>query len=404
MLRPEEQLSQLEKGVQDFISKEDLLKKLKKSYDSKTPLKIKVGFDPSRPDLHFGHLVLMRKMKVFQELGHQIIFVVGDFTAMIGDPSGKNKTRPSLTPREVKKNAKTYAKQAFKILNRRGVKMVYNNSWLGKFSPRELVELTSHYTVSRMLERDDFAKRFKNEEPLFIHEFLYPLLQGYDSVALKADVELGGTDQRFNLIVGREMQRSYGLPLQAVMTYPLLEGLDGVKKMSKSLDNYIAFNDSPKDIFGKTMRISDDLMFKYYELLTDMSSNEIQSLKQKMKEGKEHPRDVKVRLARHLVGLFHSEKVVKEVQEEFERIFRDKGLPDKLEEKRIPQQKIKIYDLLPTLGLCSSKSEARRLIQGGAFKKDREKISNIELELDLKKGDDFLIQLGKKKFLRVKVK
>jgi tyrosyl-tRNA synthetase len=300
---PKEQLKLLMKGVADIVSEKDLLDKLYLSQKEKRPLRIKAGFDPNRPDLHVGHTVLINKMRQFQQLGHHVMFLIGDFTALIGDPSGKNETRPALTPEEVKENAKTYARQVFKILDPDKTEVMYNNAWMGKFSAADFIRLASHYTVARIMERDDFSKRYKSGTPIAVHEFMYPLVQGYDSVVMKADVELGGTDQRFNLLVGRELQKSYGQSPQVVMMTPILEGTDGVQKMSKSLNNYIGVEDSPKDMFGKTMSVSDEMMYKYYELLTDLTVDEIKALKKE-----KHPRDVKVNLAKILVDRFHGKE------------------------------------------------------------------------------------------------
>jgi len=303
-LTPEEQLKELKKGTVDLVSEKELLAKLKKSYETKVPLKIKAGFDPSRPDLHFGHTVLINKLRQFQELGHQAMFLIGDFTAMIGDPSGRNQTRPALTEEECRENSKTYAKQVFKILDKSKTKVVYNSEWFKSFSASNFIQLSAHYTVARMLERDDFSNLYKEHTPICIHEFLYPLVQGYDSVVLKADVELGGTDQKFNLLVGREIQKSYNVDQQCIITIPILEGLDGVQKMSKSLGNYIAVDDTPKEMFGKTMRVSDELMIRYYELLTDITVEGLKQLEQDLKSGKKHPRDVKIKLGKLMVERF----------------------------------------------------------------------------------------------------
>jgi tyrosyl-tRNA synthetase len=295
-LSPLQQLNELKRGIVDLVSEEELRKKLERSYKEGKPLRIKAGFDPTRPDLHLGHTVLMNKMKQFQDLGHQVIFLVGDFTTMIGDPTGKNETRPALTREEISDNAKTYVRQVYKILDEKKCELAWNSTWFDKMTPADFIKLASQYTVARMMERDDFAKRYKSGTSIAIHEFLYPLVQGYDSVALRADLELGGTDQRFNLLVGRDLQRSHGQEPQCIMTMPLLEGLDGVQKMSKSLDNYIGVEDSPREMFGKTMRVSDTLMIRYYELLTDISASELEGLKSEMAASRLNPRDVKVRL------------------------------------------------------------------------------------------------------------
>jgi tyrosyl-tRNA synthetase len=303
-LAPKEQLKLILRGAVDVVSEEELLKKLEKSYKENKPLRIKAGFDPSKPDLHLGHTVVINKLKHFQDLGHHVMFLIGDFTALIGDPTGKNETRPALSREEVQEFSKTYARQVFKILDPQKTEVMYNSHWMEKFSAFDFIKLTAQYTVARMIERDDFSNRFKAQTPISIHEFLYPLVQGYDSVAMKADVEMGGTDQRFNLLVGRSIQKSYGQESQCILTMPILEGLDGVQKMSKSLNNYIAVEDSPKDMFGKTMRLSDELMLRFYELLSDLNTADFEKLKADLKSGAAHPRDVKVRLAKFLLNVF----------------------------------------------------------------------------------------------------
>lgn len=403
-LPAEEQLRLLKRGVVDVVSEEELLKKLKRSFEARKPLRIKAGFDPSRPDLHLGHTVLINKLKQFQDLGHHVIFIVGDFTALIGDPTGKNEARPPLSREEVNENAKTYAQQVFKILHPEKTEVAYNSKWLDPLTPVDFIRLTSQYTVARMLERDDFRKRYEEKRPISLHEFLYPLLQGYDSVAIRADVELGGTDQLFNLLVGRELQKSYGQESQCVLTTPLLEGLDGVKKMSKSLDNYIALEDSPKDIFGKTMRVSDDLMFRYYELLTDMELDKIKALKRSVDNGETHPRKAKVDLAKYLVARFHSQDAAERAEEEFNRIFVDKGLPDEVPERKIASaEAVWICQLMKDLELAPSTSEAKRLIQGRAVELRGEKVEDPMLKLNLRAGENFILKAGKKKFVKVVV-
>lgn len=402
-LPPEEQFERIQAGCVDFISEKDFLKKLKKSYDSKKPLKIKLGADPSRPDIHLGHTVVINKMKVLQDLGHQIQFLIGDFTALIGDPTGKNSTRPILSRDEITENGKSYARQIYKILDPEKTEIVYNSSWLLKLTSIDFIKLSAQYTVAQMLERDDFSKRYKANAPISIHEFLYPLCQGYDSVALKTDLELGGTDQKFNLLVGRALQTSYQQDPQCILTMPILEGLDGVNKMSKSLDNYIGINESPKDMFGKTMRVSDDLMLRYYELLTDKLPGEISQLKSDLTSGKKHPRQVKVDLAKFIVARFHSLAAAQEAEDEFNRIFVDKGMPDQIDEFLIPSQSLGLVQLMTQAGLTTSNSEAVRLITGGGVHIDQQKISDPKLKLELKKGDGFIIKAGKKKFIKIRV-
>lgn len=400
--RPEEQLELVKFGAVDFISEPDFLKKLKKSYETKKPLKIKLGADPSRPDIHIGHTVVINKLKTLQDLGHHVQFLIGDFTALIGDPSGRNSTRPILTREEIEQNAKTYASQIFKILDPEKTEIVYNSHWLLKLTSIDFIRLSAQYTVARMLERDDFTKRFKSNTPISIHEFMYPLCQGYDSVALKSDLELGGTDQKFNLLVGRDLQSSYGVEPQCILTMPILEGLDGVNKMSKSLDNYIGVNESPKDMFGKTMRVSDDLMFRYYELLTSITPSDLAQLKKDVEEKKKHPRDVKVNLAKTLVARFHSQAAAQAAEDEFNRIFVDKGMPDQIEEFKVAAQpQMGLVQLMTTSGLTASNGEATRLITGGGVQLDQQKISDPKLKLDLKSGESFVIKAGKKKFVKI---
>jgi tyrosyl-tRNA synthetase len=402
---PEEQLELIKFGAVDFISEPDFLKKLKKSRDTNKPLKIKLGADPSRPDIHIGHTVVINKLKTLQDLGHQVQFLIGDFTALIGDPSGRNSTRPILTREEIEQNAKTYASQIFKILDPEKTEIVYNSHWLLKLTSIDFIKLSAQYTVARMLERDDFTKRFKANIPISIHEFMYPLCQGYDSVALQTDLELGGTDQKFNLLVGRDLQSSYGVEPQCILTMPILEGLDGVNKMSKSLDNYIGVNESPKDMFGKTMRVSDELMFRYYELLTSITPSDLAQLKKDVAEKKKHPRDVKVNLAKTLVARFHSQAAAINAEDEFNRIFVDKGMPDKIDEFEIVSQpQMGLVQLMTTAGLTASNSEASRLITGGGVQIDQQKISDPKLKLDLTAGNSFVIKAGKKKFVKIVVK
>lgn len=402
-LDPQEQLERIKFGAVDFISEADFLKKLKKSKETNKPLRIKLGADPNRPDIHLGHTVVINKLKVLQDLGHHIQFLIGDFTALIGDPTGKNTTRPILSREEIEENAKSYAQQIFKILDPDKTEIVYNSSWLLKMTSIDFIKLSAQYTVARMLERDDFTNRYKSGTPISLHEFLYPLCQGYDSVALRSDLELGGTDQKFNLLVGRDLQSSYGQEQQCILTMPILEGLDGVHKMSKSLDNYIGVNESPKDIFGKTMRVSDDLMFRWYELLTDLKPSEVQSLKSEVEQKKKHPREVKVQLAKFLVARFHSQSAAQAAEDEFNRIFVDKGLPDQIAEFKTTAQEIGLVQLMTLTGLTESNGEATRLITGGGVSIDQQKISDTKLKLALKSGQSLIIKAGKKKFIKVVV-
>lgn len=403
-LAPEAQIKELKKGIVELVSEVELLAKLKESEKTGRPLRIKAGFDPSRPDLHLGHSVLLNKMRQFQQMGHQVIFLIGDFTGMIGDPTGRNETRPPLTVEEVKANAETYARQVFKVLDPAKTEVAYNSRWMNAFTPSDFLKLMSQYTVARILEREDFHKRFKNHQSISLHEFMYPLVQGYDSVALRADVELGGTDQHFNLLVGRELQKAYGQTPQVVMTLPLLEGLDGVQKMSKSFDNYIAVEDSPREMFGKTMRLSDELMLRYYELLTDLSVDEVMRLKSDIASGAKHPRQVKVDLAKIFVERFHSKTAAEEAEQEFNRIFVAKGLPDSMPEFHfVPENGVWIAHLLVKAELCKSSSEARRLVEGGAVEIDGEKISDPQTKIDLVASKEIVIKAGKKRFAKVVV-
>ncbi len=402
-VKPEEQLELIKFGSVDFISETEFLKKLKKSFETQKPLRIKLGADPSRADIHIGHTVVINKLKTLQDLGHHVQFLIGDFTALIGDPTGRNATRPILTREEIEQNGKTYATQIFKILDPEKTEIVYNSSWLLKLTSIDFIKLSAQYTVARMLERDDFTKRYKANIPISIHEFMYPLCQGYDSVAMQTDLELGGTDQKFNLLVGRDLQSSYGQLPQCVLTMPLLEGLDGVNKMSKSLDNYIGIDDSPKDMFGKTMRVSDELMYRYYELLTSTTPTELQQLKLDVSEKRKHPRDVKVNLAKTLVARFHSVSAAQGAEDEFNRIFVDKGMPDQIDEFKINAQTISLTQLMTSVGLTASKGEATRLIEGGAVQIDQQKISDSKLQLDLKSGEQLVIKAGKKKFIKIMV-
>lgn len=405
MLSPKEQLKVLKETAIDVVSEAELLAKLEKSRKENSPLRIKLGADPSRPDLHLGHLVVLRKMRAFQDLGHEVIFLIGDFTAQIGDPTGKNETRPALSKEEVVENSKTYSEQVFKVLDESKTKIEFNSTWFDKFTSRDFIKLSSQYTVARMIERDDFEKRFKSNQPIGIHEFLYPLVQGYDSVALKADVELGGTDQKFNMLVGRDLQKSMGGQVpQCVMTLPLLEGLDGVKKMSKSLDNYIGFTDSAKDIFGKTMSVSDELMFKYSFLLTDDSESIVEEARKKVQSGELHPRDYKIGLAKRLVELFYSKAEADRAEEEFARIFKKGGIPDNVPVHKFEaQEELSICKLMVTLETAPSMSQSRRLVESRAVEWNGVKIEDPQAKLSLKSGEEHLLKVGKKKFVKVVV-
>jgi tyrosyl-tRNA synthetase len=401
VLKPEEQLEQIRRGSEEIISEEELLKKLTKSYETNTPLRIKAGFDPTAPDLHLGHTVLIQKLKHFQDLGHQVIFLIGDFTGMIGDPTGKNETRKALTKEEVLANAETYKEQVFKILDPEKTEVAFNSTWMEKMSSSDMIKLASQYTVARMLERDDFSKRYKDNRPISIHEFIYPLVQGYDSVALKSDVELGGTDQKFNLLVGRDLQRAHNMAPQIALTMPILEGLDGVQKMSKSLNNYIGIAESPKDMFGKAMSISDELMFRYYLLLSDKSLAEIEVLKKAVADGSKHPMEAKKELAMEIVERFHSAEAAKEAREGFEQVFSKRENPDDMPEFAMSAD-MKLIDAIGKDGLnfLPSNSEARRLAKQGGIYIDGEKVEDIDQCLP---AGEYTLKVGKRKFAKLAV-
>ena len=393
----------LRRGTEEIIPIEDFKKKLEKSERENTPLNIKAGFDPTAPDIHLGHTVLLRKMRHFQNMGHRVIFLIGDFTGMIGDPSGKSEARKRLTREEVLANAETYKKQAFKILDPEKTVIDFNSRWCILMNFGNVLELTARYNVARMLERDDFSNRYKSGKPISILEFMYPLIQGYDSVALKADVEIGGTDQKFNLLVGRDLQKEYGQEPQVIMTLPLLVGLDGVQKMSKSLGNYIGINESPREIFGKGMSISDDIMFLYYELVTDVPMDEIKRMKDGIKDGSVHPRDVKVRLAKDICAQYHGRDAADKAEAEFNKIFVNRDIPDEIENFNVPSGELKdnriwIVKLMVLSGMASSNGEARRLIAGGGVTFDNEKINDPDLEITAKEG---ILKVGKRKFARI---
>ncbi len=395
-----EQMAIIERGTLNLISRENLEKKLRKSIETGKPLKVKAGFDPTAPDLHLGHTVLIQKLKHFQDLGHEVLFLIGDFTGMIGDPTGKSATRKGLTRADVDRNAETYKEQIFKILDPQKTKVVFNSSWLDKLNSHDFIKLASQLTVARMLERDDFKKRFATQQPISIHEFLYPLMQGYDSVALEADVELGGTDQLFNLLMGRELQRTYGQAPQVVLTMPLLEGLDGVNKMSKSLGNYIGITDSADDIYGKVLSIPDSIMFRYYELLSDLSSCEIKTLQDDMAQGKIHPKKVKNQLARELTARYYGDGASVKAEENFERVFRSHGLPDDIAEKIMPVGDAAwLPRLLVDCGLVKGTGEARRMIKQNAVSLNGDKMSNAEYQVPAR--GEVLIQVGKRRFCKV---
>jgi tyrosyl-tRNA synthetase len=394
----QESLSLISRGADEILVLPDLEKKLARG----KPLRIKAGFDPTAPDLHLGHTVLINKLRQFQQLGHEILFLIGDFTGMIGDPTGKSQTRPPLTPEEIRENAKTYTEQVFKILDPENTRVVFNSEWMGKLGAAGMVQLASKHTVARMLERDDFNKRYKSGQPIAVHEFLYPLIQGWDSVALRSDVELGGTDQKFNLLVGRQLQELEGQEPQVVLTMPILEGLDGVQKMSKSLNNYIGITDPPDDMFGKIMSISDELMWRYFELLSFRPLAEIESLRHRVAEGA-NPRDVKFELGVELVGRFHSDGEAEQARQKFVNRFQKGALPDEIPECVLrADEGIPIANALKTAGLVSSTSEGFRMIKQGAVRLDGEKVEDRALVLA--NGSEVVCQVGKRKFARLIVK
>jgi tyrosyl-tRNA synthetase len=396
MSNVKEQIAELSRGTDEVLPDGGLAEKLGKG----RPLIVKAGFDPTAPDLHIGHTVLINKMRQFQEFGHEVVFLIGDFTGMIGDPSGKNATRPPLSPDEIRANAETYESQIYKILDRERTRIEFNSSWMGSMDAAGLVRLASHHTVARMLERDDFRKRYEGGQPISIHEFLYPIVQGYDSVALKADVELGGTDQKFNLLVGRQLQQDYGQEPQLVMTTPLLEGLDGVQKMSKSLGNYVGITDPPGEMFGKLMSISDDLMWRYFELLSFRSLDDIAALRKAVDEGR-NPRDVKFELGVEIVTRFHDEAVAEAAREEFISRFREGAMPEDMPEVTLEAQDgtLGIAHLLKGAGLVSSTSEAFRMIKQGAVRIDGERVEDRGLSVDA--GSTNVYQVGRRRFARV---
>ena len=401
----EEQFEYLKKGAVEIIREEELKAKIAKAATMGKPLRVKAGFDPTAPDLHLGHTVLLRKLKHFQDLGHTVIFMIGDFTSLIGDPSGRNVTRKQLSKDEVLTNAETYKQQVFKILDSEKTVLDFNSRWMSAMTTEDFVRLASRYTVARMLERDDFANRLKNNQPISIHEMLYPLVQGYDSVALEADVELGGTDQKFNLLVGRELQKEYGQEPQIVLTMPILEGLDGVQKMSKSLNNYIGIKEVAKEMFGKVMSIPDAMMYRYYELCTDWPVSKIEALRQDVANGRRHPKEAKTELAKLIIRDFHSERAASEAEEEFNRIFHLGLVPDNIEEKQLKArpERVRLSKIIAQLGLASSVAEANRLIEQEAVSLNDQKVSNVKADLDLAQPGTFILKVGKRRFLKLLV-
>ena len=400
MISAQEQVRQIKHGVADLINEQDLVKKIEKSIKENKPLVVKLGLDPTAPDIHLGHTVPLRKLRLFQEFGHQVVIVIGGFTARIGDPTGKSVTRPPLTKEEVLKNAETYKTQIFKELDPEKTIVRDNSEWLESMNFADVLRLASSYTVARMMERDDFSKRFKEGRPIGVHEFMYPLMQGHDSVALHADVEFGGTDQTFNLLMGRHLQELEGQEPQVVITMPLLEGLDGIQKMSKSLGNYIGIDEEPKEMYGKAMSIPDELMMRYFMLVTDMSIEEQEDMAKRLESGELHPRDAKMQLARTIVRLYHGEEAALEAEEEFKRVFQQRAMPTDIPEYAMdaPTEPIFVPQFCTDAGLTASNGEARRSIKAGAFKVNGEKYTEENLKLE----DGMIVQVGKRKFVKIK--
>ena len=399
MISAAEQFRLISHGVADLLPEDEFKKKLEKSVATNTPLIVKLGLDPTAPDIHLGHTVVLRKLKLFQDFGHKVIILIGDFTARIGDPTGKSVTRPPLTEEQVITNAKTYQEQIFKVLDPEKTEVRFNSEWLSKLDFADVLKLASKYTVARMLERDDFHKRYTEGRPISIHEFMYPLMQGYDSIALKADVEFGGTDQTFNLLMGRHLQGEEGMPEQTIITMPILEGLDGVQKMSKSLGNYIGISEAPAEMYGKAMSIPDELMMRYFMLVTDMSIEEQEQLAKDLESGTAHPRDVKMKLAHTIVRLYHGEEAANFGQEEFVRVFQKDAMPTDIPEYKvaITEEPVFVPQLLSDAGLTASNGEARRSIKAGAFKIDGEKCNEEHIILK----DGMVLQVGKRKFIKI---
>lgn len=394
-----EQFDILSDGAVDLLPEEDFVRKLERSIATGVPLRAKLGLDPSRPDIHIGHAVVLNKLRQFQDLGHTVVLIIGDFTAMIGDPTGKSKTRPALTLEETRENGKTYVDQAAKILDMSKTEVVHNSQWLDAMTFREVITLSAKYTVAQLLERDDFTKRYRSGEPISVHEFLYPLSQAYDSVAVRSDVELGGTDQKFNLLVGREIMKAYGQEPQCILTMPILEGTDGVEKMSKSLDNYIALTDSSKDMFGKTMSIPDKMISRYYRYGCFAPGNDVAAMEAALADGTLHPRTAKVDVAKQIVGLYHGQAAADEAFAEFERVFVRKDIPDVIDDAVVDGTSLDIITLLSVTSMVASKSEARRLIQQGGVSIDAVKITDVMAVIDL--TSPVVLRVGKLRFLRV---
>jgi tyrosyl-tRNA synthetase len=398
----EEQLAYLKKGAAEIIPEAELKAKLEHSFKTGTPLRVYLGVDPTAPDIHLGHTVVLRKLKHFQDLGHIAIFLIGDFSAMIGDPTGRSETRPPLSREEVNANAETYLAQVFKLLDPQKTEVRYNSEWLDKLSSYDIVRICGHYSLARMLEREDFRSRLENHQPISVHELLYPLLTAYDAVTLKSDVELGATEQKFNILVHRDIQRAYGLAGEVALTMPILVGLDGQRKMSKSLGNYIGITEPPAEIFGKLMSIPDDLMWTYYDLVTDRTPSEIAALKKEVATGAAHPMDVKMRLAQEVIAGFHGQEAARKAAENFQRVFRDRQIPAEAEVQRIPRGPAKkLVALLAELKLVTSKNEAIRLVEQGGVEIDGVRVQDVRQDIELNNPIEFLLRAGKKKFLRI---
>ncbi|HHJ52316.1 MAG TPA: tyrosine--tRNA ligase [Caldithrix abyssi] len=394
-----EQMDMIRRGTVEILPEEELVKKLERSIKENKPLIVKQGFDPTAPDIHLGHTVGIRKLRHFQELGHQVVVIIGDFTAMVGDPSEKNATRPRLSHDQVMEHAKTYREQFFKILDPEKTIVRYNGEWFSKMNFAEIMELASKFTVARMLERDDFAKRYANQQPISIHEFFYPLMQAYDSVVIKADVELGATEQKFNLVIGRNIQKEYGQEPQIILTLPVLEGLDGKQRMSKSLGNYIGIDEAPEEMYGKTLSIPDNLIMRYFELVTDVDLSELKEIAAKLQDPAVNPRDIKRYLARTIVRMYHDEQAAARAEAHFDQVFVKKDIPDDIPEVAVGQDQMRIDDLVVFAGMAKSKGEARRLIQGGGVSLDGEKITDPFHTVRIKKGQ--VLKVGKRRFARL---
>lgn len=398
------QLEVIKRGIAEIVPEDELINKVKKSIETQKPLKVKLGLDPSAPDIHLGHTVVLQKMRQFQDLGHQVMIIIGDFTGRIGDPTGKSETRKQLTEEEVQKNARTYKEQIFKILDPEKTVMEFNSKWLAPLNFEEIIRLAANVTVARMLEREDFSNRYKKGQPISIHEFFYPLMQGYDSVALEADIELGGTDQKFNLLMGRTLQKEYGQEPQVAIMMPILEGLDGVQKMSKSLGNYIGITEPPSEIYGKTMSLADELMVRYFELVTPISLEELEKIKQGLREEKIHPRDLKMRLARELVAMCYDEETAQKAETEFKKVFQKRELPEnmpeiKIKDLELTNGKIWLPKLLSSAELVKSTSEGKRMIKQGAVKINDERVTDVDTEIEPSPG--MILRVGKRRFAKI---